>query len=313
MALKSWLTGKDPYQVEKDDKCYSANEVIRKLKLDGNNSQKALNQLMNITGVDFRWQGKMKVIKKDDFDHMSTMLSQYKKKVNTRYWKLALIHGNVLMAYNAIDEFSVSRGVLMKTAKSLNISAIHEGKVIFFKEKDYYRLKEHFESKKEKGVHNSVARKAIDILKRQKEDNVVKGLDHVVYKDPKYNIDVYQTVPQGTSEEEKESLKEELERNEYSNLMSDFKTRVYKLENDIQAQAEIINDKNFLLEKNKEKIESLERKNLDLTKKVSRLMEDLKGLSKLRNAISVLMNEGLKNTQHSYNQHKYIERDFFED
>lgn len=313
MALKSWLTGKDPYQVEKDDNYYSANEVIRKLRLDGNNSQKALNQLMNITGVDFRWQGKMKVIKKDDFDHMSTRLSEYKKKVNTRYWKLALIHGNVLLAYNAIDEFSVSRGVLMKTAKSLNIQAIHEGKVILFKEKDYYRLKKHFESKKEKGSGNSVAQKAIDLLKKQKEDNVAKGLDHVVYKDPKYNIDVYQEVPPETSEEEKESLKKKLEGNAYTDLMSDFKTRVYKLENDLQAQAEIINDKNFLLEKNKEKIESLERKNLDLTKKVSRLMEDLKGLSKLRNAISVLMNEGLKNTQHSYNQPKYIERDFFED
>lgn len=315
MELEKWMSGKDPFQVEKGSLNYSMSEVIKKLRLDGKKPIPALNQLMIMSGVDFRWQGLNKVVLPEDFEIMKETLANYKKEVKTRYWKLALVHGPVKMAYNIMNELSITRGSLMKVAKKLKISPINEGKVVLFKEKDYLTLKNHFESnKKENEVKECpTARKAIDILKKQKVENVAKGPDYVKYKDPKLNIEIFQQVSPGTSKEEKKLLKKELEENGKTDLISDFKARIYKLENDIQAQTEIISDKNFLLEKNKEKIESLERRNLDLTKKVNRLMKDLKGLSQLRNAISVLMNEGLKINDNSHNQPKYIERDFFED
>ena len=258
---------------------YSVEEVKKKLGLEGGKSNEALNQLMIMSGVHFQWQGKNKGVLLDDFTKMKKNLKNYIKEVDTRYWKLALCHGSVKVAFNLMDEFQVSRYKLMKTAESLNIPTIHEGKVILFKNSDYLRLKNHLVP----------GQKEEETEKKEEENSVNFGTVNTKYHQ-------YEAIELFKEAEENE--KDQTKQKNDKNFIAELKTKASRLENEVEAQIEIIKDKNFLLEKNKEKMESLERDNQDLTRKVERLMSDLKGLSKLRNAISIFVNEGFKRTGH---------------
>ena len=256
---------------------YSVEEVKKKLGLEGGKSNEALNQLMIMSGVHFQWQGKSKGVPLEDLTKMKNNLNNYIKEVDTRYWKLALCHGQVKVAFNLMDEFQVSRYKLMKTAKSLNIPTIHEGKVILFKNSDYLRLKNHlFPGQQEEE-------------KKEKESFLNYGTVNTKY---------HQYEATELFKETKEKPKDEIRQKNDQNFIAELKTKASRLENEVEAQIEIIKDKNFLLEKNRERIDYLELENQDLTRKVERLMSDLKGLSKLRNAISTFVNEGFKKTSH---------------